>query len=631
MNNLSVRKLLTFVVFMFITCSLLAGGLVTNTNHSAMFTRLQNRNASTGIDAVYYNPAGLSKLGPGFFASINNQTIEQTQKVISDYLYITGAPKEYMGKVSAPIFSAIYLVYNTGKLSFSAGFNPIGGGGGAEYKKGLPSFEMSIADIVPGLSSQGIPTTQYSSDIYFEGSSVYLGYQANIVYKINDMLSVAAGVRMVTASNKYKGYLKNISINPTCPAFGASYTGAMVLASEFFTAGATTLSTLAAGANDYVTGLQPIVDAGAGATPLSSGTTVGLSTAQVGQIQQLLVAAGLTPAQMDAVTIAGAQGALSLAAPAFTSKANTMTGNAAGTQDINVDATESGTGFTSILSANISPSEKLDIAVKYEFRTEIDLKTKVGNNLGGGIFVDGKKIVGDMPAMLSLGVDYKPIKKLLVSAAMNTYFDKGVDYDGDETVNINEIDKNFIEFGLGLEYGLTEKLCLSAGWTHTTTGVNLNYQSDQSFSTNTNSFGTGFGYHITPMIDLNLGCQYTFYNEGSKTYDHMPSTNPISVTETYNKSTWIVALGLDFYFGKEAKVKEPRSVLKAKKQQEANDKKLKKDYEKSIRQSQKRTIDIQTPEVQARMKQNKKDSAVRDKAKKKKVKTGTKKAAKKYN
>lgn len=64
---------------------------------------------------------------------------------------------------------------------------------------------------------------------------------------------------------------------------------------------------------------------------------------------------------------------------------------------------------------------------------------------------------------------------------------------------------------------------------------------------------------------------------------------------------------------------------------EANDRKLKKDSEKSVKRSQKRTVDIQTPEVQARMKKNKKDYILRDKDKKKKVKEGTKRAAKKYN
>ena len=83
--------------------------------------------------------------------------------------------------------------------------------------------------------------------------------------------------------------------------------------------------------------------------------------------------------------------------------------------------------------------------------------------------------------------------------------------------------------------------------------------------------------------------------------------------------------------GKTAKVREPRSVLKAKRKQEANDRKLNKEYDKSVKQSQKRTVDIQTPEVQARMKQNKKDYTTRDKQKKKKVKKASRDAGEKYN
>jgi hypothetical protein len=81
---------------------------------------------------------------------------------------------------------------------------------------------------------------------------------------------------------------------------------------------------------------------------------------------------------------------------------------------------------------------------------------------------------------------------------------------------------------------------------------------------------------------------------------------------------------------KEPKVKESRTVLRAKKKQEANDRKIKRDYDKSIRRSQKRTIDTQTPEVQKRMKQNKKDYTSRDKEKRKNVKATTRRAGKKY-
>jgi long-subunit fatty acid transport protein len=544
-----MRKLLTFVISLFITGSLLAGGLVTNNNQSAMFTRLQNRNASTGIDAAYFNPAGLTKLGNGLFASINNQTITQTQKVSSNYKYLTGTPKEYIGNVSAPIFPGIYLVYNTGKLSFSAGFNPIGGGGGAKYKTGLPSFEMMIADIPPSLTAQGIPTSQYSADIYFKGSSVYFGYQANVGYKINDKLSVAVGARLVSASNKYSGYLKNISINPSYPAFGA-YTGGMVLASKFFTDGQTYLTGVSTQLGATATSLQPIITGGGGSVPLSNGTAVGLTPLQVATLQGTISALGGNPAGM---TIAQSQAFFSGASATYGAKAGVMGENAAATKDINVDASQSGTGITPILSANFSPSDNLDIAVKYEFKTELHMKTKVVNGEGGGVFVDGQTLIADMPAMLSFGVDYRPVKKLLLSASFDEYFDKNVDYDGSETLNINEIDKNFVEYGLGAEYSLTEKLRISAGWAHTETGVNLNYQGDQSFSTNTDSFGAGFGYRITPMIDLNLAGQYTFYNDGKKPYDprlSFDTTSPTVFTETYKKVTWMVALGLDFYFGK---------------------------------------------------------------------------------
>lgn len=533
-----MRKILSSIAAMLITGGVFAGGLVTNTNQSALFTRLQNRNASTSIDAVYYNPAGLTKLGNGFFASVNNQTINQTKTITSTNPTIAGQPKDFVGDVSAPVFPSIYAAFNVGKFSISAGFNPVGGGGGAKYETGLPSFE-SMVSVLPGaLTSQGIPTSQYGADIFFEGTSVYFGYQFNVGYKINDMISVAAGIRMVSAKNTYNGYMKNIMINPTYTAFGP-YTGSMVRASEFFTAGATTLSTIAAGAAQTVTNLQPAITAGAGSVPLANASIVGLNATQIGQIQQLLGAAGLTPAQIGAATLSTASATLNAAAPVFTTKAAMMSANAQATQDLQVDAEQTGTGFTPIISVNITPIEMLNVSVKYEFQTTLDLTTSVANNQGGGMFFDGDEVPADMPAMLSIGAELRPIDRLMLAASFNTYFDDKVDYDGsnDPVLNIDMIDKNFMEYGLGAELGLTEKFRVSAGWVATATGVNDKYQDDLSYSTNTNSFGGGFGYRIMDMIDLNLGGQYTIYEDDTVGFS------------TFKKKTWLIGLGVDFYFG----------------------------------------------------------------------------------
>jgi long-subunit fatty acid transport protein len=178
------------------------------------------------------------------------------------------------------------------------------------------------------------------------------------------------------------------------------------------------------------------------------------------------------------------------------------------------------------------------------------LTTEVIDGKGGGVFTDGEKIIADMPAMLTAGVEFRPVDRLMVTASMNYYFDKNVDYDGSEDLNITMIDKNYQEYGLGVEYGLTEKLRISAGWSGAYAGVNSNYQSDMNYEISANSFGGGFGFRIAPMLDLNIGGQYVLYKEGSKGFTHMLGTIGVPVTETYMTDTWVVAAGLDFYFGK---------------------------------------------------------------------------------
>ncbi len=107
-----------------------------------------------------------------------------------------------------------------------------------------------------------------------------------------------------------------------------------------------------------------------------------------------------------------------------------------------------------------------------------------------------------------------------------------------------------MEYGLGAELGLIAGLRISAGWLATATGVNDAYQSDQTYSTNTNSFGAGIGLKITDLIQFNLGGQYTIYADDTKNFSHLlGGTLPLPVTETYAKNTWLIGAGVDFHFG----------------------------------------------------------------------------------
>jgi biopolymer transport protein ExbD len=81
---------------------------------------------------------------------------------------------------------------------------------------------------------------------------------------------------------------------------------------------------------------------------------------------------------------------------------------------------------------------------------------------------------------------------------------------------------------------------------------------------------------------------------------------------------------------KRVKVQSPKSAGKSKKEQEVKKKKLKKDFSKYVKENQKRSIEIQTPEVKARMKQNIKDADTNYKVKHKNSAARTRRAARKY-
>jgi hypothetical protein len=81
---------------------------------------------------------------------------------------------------------------------------------------------------------------------------------------------------------------------------------------------------------------------------------------------------------------------------------------------------------------------------------------------------------------------------------------------------------------------------------------------------------------------------------------------------------------------KDAKIKEPAAVVKAKKKQVANKRKNDKEKKKYVKWSQKRARDIQTPEVKARMKTDRKESTARDREKRKKSGAGAGKVRRKY-
>jgi long-chain fatty acid transport protein len=448
-----MKKSLAVVALILLCAPLTFATLVTNMNQSALYFRLLSRNASTDVDAVFYNPAGLTQLPDGFHFSLSNQTIFQTKTVINGFPLLN--TDTYEGKVNVPIFPDVYAVYKSGKLAFSLGFGPNGGGGTADFAKGLPSFEWQFSALPSLVSLLGAYTTQYSVDINFKGSSVFYGVQANLSYELADWLSAAVGARLILAKNTYEGAISNVMINPI---FILNPTGAMISAQQFFT----------------VIG-QPVL--------------------------------------------------------------------AAAVADKTVDAAQDGTGFTPILSLNFQPADGLNIGLKYEFKTALELTNKtVADDVG--LFPDGVKTNNDIPAILSFGAEYALTPQFKATASFNYFFDKDANWDGREAY----IDSNSWDLGLGAEYALSECIALSAGFLHTQFSLLDGYNSDFSHEMSNNSVGFGGRLKLMQNLDIDLGCLLTFYNASEKSITYTFFGIPLgSWPEEYKRTTFALALGINYH------------------------------------------------------------------------------------
>ena len=500
-----MKRLKLFIIALVVTApSVFGGGLVTNVNQSAAWARTLSRDASTDVDAVYFNPAGLGVMSNGLHLSLSNQSIFQTQTITSsqeagDQPTLSGLPKTYEGTISAPLFPSIYAAYKMDKWAFSVGFNIIGGGGGADFTEGLNMFEMPYGGaIVPLLQSQLAPLdqgiegatgtnpgfaniTDYISDAAFKGSSRYYGFQVGATYSITDMISVAIGARYVSVSNSYEGSMHEFEIEAP-----AAYGG-------FQTPG-----------------------------------------------NYLRTVAG-TPG-LDPVTVATLNGTA-----AFLDAQQPV---------IEVNATQSGSGFTPIIGVNLHLTDMLNVGVKYEHHTKIELTNETTAD-SSGLFQDGVKSRADLPSMFSVGVQFKPIEKLSASVGFNYFVDKPAYYGNIETdqngVKIGDInnettiDENAYTFSASLEYKLLGILGVSAGFSTGNLGANDNYQSDLDYALKSKTVAGGVFVDVGEMLTINAGVVYVMYDDYSKSNSYQSETMPVAIpfADTFGKNTTIFAIGVD--------------------------------------------------------------------------------------
>ena len=180
--------------------------------------------------------------------------------------------------------------------------------------------------------------------------------------------------------------------------------------------------------------------------------------------------------------------------------------------------------------------------------TMMGLKTQFDQKLNEAIgeYEDGKKIAGDIPAYLALGIGYSPVDAVRVNVGFHWFDDKNATSYNNRN---KKLDRGTLEYNAGAEYDINKRFTVSAGWQCTSYGLSDEYMDDKSFVVGSNSAAIGGVYHINKKMDLNVAYFHTFYQH-KKTSEtvQLAADKSIVYNSDYTRNNNVFAVGLDINF-----------------------------------------------------------------------------------
>ena len=331
----------------------------------------------------------------------------------------------------------------------------------------------------------------YSFNSYMHGRQYYFGLSAGAAYKVNDNFSVYAGLRGIYATCNYYGYVEDIKVGnmPLYQVLDPSKENSANIELSCDQSGIGFTPMLAV---DYKTGRWNF------SAKYEFKTRMRLKNKSVNKLPSIGNLDDNLKNQMNKL-FTGTFMAAGLPQEQAMIKAEQTSTKVL--EDPTVVATTAG--------------------LKQQFDSKI--------NEALGEYADGKKIAGDIPSLLTVGVGYSPIDELHINVGFH-WFD---DYNATSYNNRNKLLKKrgTLEFNAGVEYDVTKKITVSTGWQNTNYGLTDKYMDDKSFVVGSNSVGLGGVYHITKKLDFSVAYFHTFYNhvKTSETVTLAPG-----VSNTYN-------------------------------------------------------------------------------------------------
>lgn len=452
------KKLLMAVCAWMVSTVTFAGGYVTNTNQNAAFGRNLSQEAMIDVLATYANPAGVGFLAPGWHFSFSNQSAFQTRTANSWFVHQQYGPF-LQGVVNGEQNTTAQKKYK-GKATA-----PI-----------IPSFDIAYVQ------------NKWSLAFHFAvvGGGGKCEFDDGLGSFESKVALLPSVINTLAQSDNARGYAFNTYMRGKQYFFGGQLNGTYKVLPNLNVA--LGLRTVYATSNyyGYVSDMRVI---GADGNQYTTEQFIApLATNLATMVPEL------EPVMANIASVAG---------------------------DVRLNCDQTGWGFTPIIGIDWKINDHWNVAAKYEFKTRLRLKNESGESASGSVlaqldeYADGKKVAADIPAILTMGVQYSPIQKVRLNAGGHVYFDKqATQYDHRE----KELSGQTWEITAGAEYDLCKWATVSAGWqtTHYGLGTDSKYISDMSFVCNSNSYGLGARFKLSKKVALDVSYFKTIYKHYEK-------------------------------------------------------------------------------------------------------------------
>ncbi len=503
-----MKKVLLSFVYSLSFLTIYAGGWNTNTNISGSFCRNAAKSATLETDAAFFCPAAVTFLPEGLHLSISTATLIAKQEVTNSYPYMN--VHKFNGDITAPVFPIIMLAYHKNRWGVSGLIYPYGAGGGGKYLKGLPSFEIAVANMVPEMSDAlsmldvakpllGYKPSQiddYKANISFYGADVKVGAGIDVSYKLTDWLSVSYGIKLVYGFGWVDGGLKNMEVHTP---------KGWMKPGDYLRAINNDLGILGQAASTF--GIADLVE---------------------------------EARKLDSLT-----------------------------SDKTVDVSQS--GFTILplcVSVSIKPNEKLNIGFKYQMggKYENVNNTRMDNT---NAYPDNARVRNDLPSYLAIGGQYKFTNKLSGFISFEYYFERQSNFQmvapvfDNDTITYEVVDNSYITtsnpifLSFALEYQITPKLLISGTYVYSKLYPVQNVApTERNPNADSHSGGLGIRYNFKRFsVDLGVftNQQMYYYRDYKLAAPNGSDSKYIDVKEEYAGSLWMFGIGINYQFKNKSK------------------------------------------------------------------------------